>query len=111
LEITQLIQDYASLFDKPAGLPLSRSHYHTIPLISGAIPFRLRPYRYNPAQKDEIETQISELLHNGKIQSSNSPFASPIILARKKTGDWRLCVDYRRLNALTVKKISIPHLL
>jgi hypothetical protein len=109
LEITQLIQDYASLFDKPAGLPPSRSHYHIVPLVLGAIPFCLRPYRYNPAQKDEIETQISELLHNRMIHPSNNRFASPIILARKKTFDWHLCVDYRRLDALTVKnKYPLP---
>lgn len=43
------------------------------------------------------------------IKPSSSPFASPVILARKKTGVWRLCVDYRRLNALTVKnKYPLP---
>jgi hypothetical protein len=108
-EIQDLIKDFASLFDQPTGLPPPRSHCHSIPLIPGATPFRLRPYRYNPAQKDEIERQIAELLQKGMIQPSCSPFASPIILARKKTGDWKLCVDYRRLNALTIKnKYPLP---
>jgi hypothetical protein len=43
------------------------------------------------------------------IQASTSPFASPALLVKKKTGDWRLCVDFRRLNALTVKdKFPLP---
>jgi hypothetical protein len=69
----------------------------------------LRPYRYNPAQKGEIESQIQDMLSKGWIQPSCSPYSSPVLLVRKKTGDWRLCVDYRRLNALTVKnKYPLP---
>lgn len=54
-EIQRLIQQYNSLFDKPSGLPPPCSHCHSIPPLPGASPFRLRPYRYNPAQKNEIE--------------------------------------------------------
>lgn len=43
------------------------------------------------------------MLDKGWIQTSTSPYSSPVLLVRKKTGDWRLCVDFRRLNALTIK--------
>ncbi|CAO2144897.1 unnamed protein product [Urochloa humidicola] len=108
-EIQQLIDKFANLFQEPKGVPPARSCAHEIPLLPGSQPFRLRPYRYNPAQKDEIERQVDMLLRNGMIQESVSPFASPILLVKKKTGDWRLCVDYRRLNAMTVKnKFPLP---
>jgi hypothetical protein len=78
-------------------------------LLPRAQPFRIRPYRYNPFQKDEIEHQIVDLLQKGLIQQSTSPFASPVLLVKKKTEDWRLCVDFRKLNALTVKnKYPLP---
>lgn len=49
------------------------------------------------------------MLEKGLIKHSSSPFSSLALLVRKKTGDWRLCVDYRRLNALTVKnKYPLP---
>jgi len=60
-------------------------------------------------QKDEIERQIKEMLENGIIKPSHSPFASPVILVKKKDGSWRFCVDYRHLNNITVKnKYPLP---
>jgi hypothetical protein len=84
-------------------LPPKRSIDHSIPLMPGALPFRLRPYRYTPQQKTEIEKQVKEMLENGIIQPSSSPFASPILLFKKKDGEWRMCVDYHLLNTYTIK--------
>jgi hypothetical protein len=108
-EIQRMLEQYKELFEEPKGLPPNRNMTHKIPLLQGAQPFRLRPYRYTPAQKDEIEKQVAKLLQDQLIQVSTSPFASPILLVKKKTGEWRLCVDFRKLNAYTIKnKFPFP---
>lgn len=72
------------MFDEPSGLPPAREFDHAIPLIPGAQPVNLRPYRYNPAQKDEIEKQVAEMLKQGVIQPSSSPlFVSCLIGAEE----------------------------
>jgi hypothetical protein len=62
-----------------------------------------RPYRYSPDQKNEIERQVEAMLQSGTIVPSLSPFASSVLLVKKKDNSWRFCVDYRKLNSITIK--------
>lgn len=84
----------------PSGLPPSRRCDHVIPLIDGDTPVCVRPYRYPPTIKDEIEKQIVQMLKEGIVQHSVSPFSSSVLLV-KKDNTWRFCVDFRHLNAIT----------
>jgi hypothetical protein len=86
-------------------MPPVRSCDHVIPLVSGASPVNIRAYRYPPTLKDEIERQVRDMLDKGFIQPSTSPFSSPVLLVQKKDGTWHFCVDYRYLNALTIKSV------
>ncbi|XP_036347355.1 uncharacterized protein LOC118756716, partial [Rhagoletis pomonella] len=65
-------------------------------------PIKQRYFPRNPAMQSVIDTEIDELLKKGCIEPSRSPHSAPIVLARKKNGKWRLCVDYRQLNARSV---------
>jgi hypothetical protein len=67
------------------------------------VPINSRPYHYSPQHKIEIERQVKELLDNGLICHNHNPFASPVLLVKKKDGSWRFCVDYRKLNTMTIK--------
>lgn len=75
-----LLKEFAALFDEPKGLPPSRPFDHAIDLMPRAAPVNIRPYRYSPAQKDEIERQVADMLAQGIIQISCSPFSSSVLL-------------------------------
>ena len=72
-----------------------------------AYPIRQRVRRTAPAQREETRKLIEEMLHKDIIQPSSSPWASPVVLVRKKDGSARFCVDYRRVNSVT-KKDAYP---
>ena len=66
-------------------------------------PFKERPRPIHPSDREAVKQHLRELLDAGIIRESESPFASPLVLVRKKNGKIRLCVDYRKLNARTIK--------
>lgn len=102
-EISALLTEFPSLVTPPHTLPPRRNCDNKIPLVEGARHVSVRPYRYPPTLKDEIEAQVDAMLQQGIIQLSTSPFNSPVLLVKKKDNSWRFRVDYRYLNALTVK--------
>ena len=102
-EIQQLLLQYSQLFQEQSSLSPERYCDHHIELIPGEQPVNTRANRYAPTQKTEIEKQLADMLRSGTIRPSTSPYASPILLVKKKDGSWRFCVDYRCLNNITVK--------
>lgn len=82
------------------GLGTTPKVKHSIPTMDVA-PIRQKAYRYGPVQQEEIRKQIKSMLDNKIIRMSTSPWASPVVLAKKKDGTMRFCVDYRKLNRVT----------
>jgi hypothetical protein len=98
-----LLPSFGGLFADPVGLPPKRAHDHRIILKHDTEPVAVRPYRYPATHKDELERHCATMMEQGIIRRSDSPFSSPVLLVKKPDGSWRFCVDYRALNALTVK--------
>jgi len=83
-ELAILLYTYRAVFDTPMGLPPQRKQNHAIPLKEGSNPVKVKPYRYPHSQKEQIEKMVIEMLDQGIIQPSNSPFSSPILLVKKR---------------------------
>ena len=98
-----LLDDFHDVFASPSGLPPERGRTHRIILKPDAVPVAVRPYRYPAAHKDELEKQCDAMITQGIVRRSDSAFSSPVLLVKKPDGSWRFCVDYRELNAITVK--------
>jgi hypothetical protein len=107
--VSDILIEFADVFAEPTGLPPSKACDHTIPIQEGSNPPNVRPYRMPHKQKNIVEELVQKMLKNNEIRLSNSPYSSPAILVKKKDMTWRLCVDYRQLNNLTIKnKFPIP---
>ena len=78
-QINEVITEFQHLFREPIELPPHTQFDHRIPLLPNVKPVNMKLYRYSPTQKDEIEKQVAMMLHQGIIQTSVSPFASPVL--------------------------------
>ncbi|GKD12247.1 hypothetical protein Tco_1196654, partial [Tanacetum coccineum] len=85
------------------GLPLARPVEFQIELILGAAPVARVPYRLAPSEMKELSEQLQELSEKGFIRPSSSPWGAPVLFVNKKDGSFRMYIDYRELNKLTVK--------
>jgi hypothetical protein len=109
-DLQALLSKHQMVFSTPQGIPPSCGvHDHSIPLVPRILPPNIRPYRHPFSQKNDIEKMVQELLNVGIICPSTSPYSSPVVMALKKEGSWRMCLDFHALNKLTIKdKFPIP---
>ena len=102
-QVNELILEYQDVFSRN-DMDIGKTDLVKHSISTGdSRPIR-QPYRRLPIwQQQEAETQIKEMLEKGVIEKSNSPWAFPIVLVKKKDGTTRFCIDYRRVNDVTIK--------
>ncbi|KAG7543335.1 Integrase catalytic core [Arabidopsis thaliana x Arabidopsis arenosa] len=111
LEDIPVVKDFADVFQALSGLPPDRSDPFTIELEPGTTPLSKAPYRMAPAEMAELKKQLEDLLEKGFIRPSSSPWGAPVLFVKKKDGSFRLCIDYRGINRVTVKnKYPLPRI-
>jgi hypothetical protein len=111
--VANLLQEYMDDFPSktPPRLPPVRGIEHKIDLILGVSLPNRAAYRTNPDETKEIQQQVQDLLDRGYIHESLSPCSDPFLLVPKKDGTWRVCVDCRAINNITIRyRYPIPRL-
>ncbi|GJV95170.1 putative reverse transcriptase domain-containing protein [Tanacetum coccineum] len=99
-----VVRDFVDVFPEDlSGLPPQRQVEFRIDLVPGATPVAKSPYRLAPSEMQELSGQLQELQDKGFIRPSHSPWGAPVLFVKKKDGSFRMCIDYRELNKLTVK--------
>jgi hypothetical protein len=98
----KVMEEYEDMFTSPAKVPLHYHVKHPIDLTPGASLPNGPIHRCSILENDEIKRQIQELLQKGHIRPSSLPCGSLVMLVQKKDGTWRLYIDYRVLDKITI---------
>jgi hypothetical protein len=104
LEDYAVLEDFEDVFKEVPRLPPRRDIDFSINLMPGAAPVSKNPYRISTPELKDLQMQLEEILKKGYICPSVSPWGTPILFVKKKYGTLRLCIDFRQLNKVTVKK-------
>ena len=112
VELWRVVCKYPDVFPEDLdNLAPHREIEFSIDLVLGTTPISIASYRFAPAELHELKIQLEELLDKGFIRSSTSPWGMPTLFEKKKDGSLRLCIDYRKLNWVTVKnKYPLPRI-
>ncbi|EOY03208.1 Uncharacterized protein TCM_017838 [Theobroma cacao] len=107
-----VVKEFVDVFpDELPGLPPEREIKFCIDLILDTRPISIPPYRMAPTELKELKDQLEDLLDEGFIRPSVSPWGTPVLFVKKKDGSLRLCIDYRQLKKVTVKnKYPLPRI-
>ena len=93
------------------GLPPEREIEFCIDIVPGTDPISIPPYRMAPVELKELNEQLKDLLEQGFIRPSTSPWGAPVLFVKKKDGSLRLYIDYRQFNKVTIKnKYPLPRI-
>ncbi|GBG59540.1 hypothetical protein CBR_g49800 [Chara braunii] len=103
--IAKLLEEFKDLREPPTGV-VPRPIQHRIEIEPGSKTPKGAVYRMSPRELEELRKQLDELLEKGWIRPSSSPFGAPIYFFPKKEGELRMYIDYRGLNAITVKNVE-----
>ncbi|GKF45656.1 hypothetical protein Tco_0135458 [Tanacetum coccineum] len=104
LEDIPVVKEFPDVFPKNLhGLPPVRQVEFQINLMPGAAPVAQAPYRLAPLEMQKLSDQLQELAYRGFIRPSTSPWGVPVLFVKKKEGSFRICIDYRKLNKLTIR--------
>ncbi|KAL8147279.1 hypothetical protein AgCh_004847 [Apium graveolens] len=99
-----IVNEFEDVFpENLPGLLPDREIEFAIELAPGTTLVSKPPYRLAPVEMKELASQLQELLDNGMIRPSVSPWGAPVLFVKKKDGSMRLCIDYRELKKLTIK--------
>jgi hypothetical protein len=104
IEYYAVLKEFEDVFKEIPGFPPKRDIDFSINLVSGATPVSKTPYMMSTPELKELQMKLEELLKKGYIHPSVSPWGAPILFVKKKDGTLILCIYFRQLNKVTVKK-------
>ena len=112
LDDISIVKEFSDIFsDELLGLPPDREVEFKIDITLGTRPISKPPYWMAPIELRELKHQVHELLDKKFVRPSTSPWGAPVLFVKKKDESMHLCIDYRKLNKVTMKnKYSLPQI-